>query len=202
MTKVPGFFWRLFPGLVWRIPNNEGKIFLTFDDGPNPGTTEFILETLDQFNAKATFFCAGKNVEANPKLYKSILDKGHGVGNHTYNHLSGWEVEDEIYYDDINHCSRIVQSNLFRPPYGKISLSQIGFLKPNFRIVMWDVMAGDFDENLSGELCVLNVIRHAREGSIIVFHDSIKAEPRLKHALPRVIEYFAVGGYRFEPIPA
>ncbi|GIV34090.1 MAG: polysaccharide deacetylase [Chitinophagales bacterium] len=202
MVKVPGFFWRLFPGLVWRIPNHQGKIYLTFDDGPNPSTTEFILDTLDQYNAKATFFCTGANAETYPKLYKAILEKGHAVGNHTYHHLSGWQADDESYYDDVSRCAEVVKSNLFRPPYGQITLSQIAMLKPLYRIVMWDVMAGDFDEKLRGEHCFLNVIRSAHEGSIIVFHDSAQAEPRLKHALPRVIEYFSVGGYQFEPIPA
>ncbi len=197
VSKVPGFFWRLFPGLVWRVPANDRSLFLTFDDGPVPGVTDYVLQTLDEYDAKGTFFCIGKNVAAHQKLYDSILKKGHAVGNHTYHHLNGWETDDEIYYDDIARCARVVKSAFFRPPYGKISFAQIKYLKLQYKIVMWDVLSGDFDEQLSAEACLKNVLRHAQEGSVIVMHDSLKAESKLRYALPRVLEFFTEGGYRF-----
>src|SRR5262245_27732083 len=128
VSKVPGFFWRLFPGVVGQVKTREKNLYLTFDDGPTPGVTEFILDQLDHYNAKATFFCIGKNVVAHPELYREIIHRGHKVGNHTQNHLNGWETEDEVYYDNIVQCAEHVQSNLFRPPYGKLTLSQMSYL--------------------------------------------------------------------------
>jgi len=201
VAKIPGFFWRLFPGILWRLPVKDRSLFLTFDDGPTAGVTDFVLETLEEYNAKAAFFCIGKKVAALPQMYEKILMKGHSTGNHTYNHLNGWDTDDEIYYDDIDRCAAVVKSQLFRPPYGKISLSQINHLKPRFKIVMWDVLSGDFDVNLSADACLKNVLRHAREGSIIVMHDSAKAEPKLRYVLPRILEFFSEGGYRFSALP-
>jgi peptidoglycan/xylan/chitin deacetylase (PgdA/CDA1 family) len=200
VSKVPGFFWRLFPGIVWRLPMKEKTLFLTFDDGPTPGVTDFVMNTLDEYNAKATFFCIGKIVSAHPKMFEDILKRGHSVGNHTYNHLNGWQAEDEVYYDDIAQCAKEVNSNLFRPPYGKITLPQMRYLKPQYKIVMWDVLSGDFDPLLSAESCLENVLRHSREGSIIVLHDSMKAEPKVKFVLPRVLEYFSEAGYTFQAL--
>jgi len=200
VSKVPGIFWRLFPEILWRVPAKEKNLYLTFDDGPTPGVTEFVLDTLDQFNAKATFFCIGKNVTAHPELYATLLKKGHAVGNHTHNHLNGWETADELYYDNIAQCAEMVNSNLFRPPYGKISLSQLHFLKTKYLVVMWDVLSGDFDAQLSPEKCLNNVLHHTREGSIIVLHDSMKAAPNLKFALPRAMEHFSKQGYSFKKL--
>ena len=200
VSKVPGIFWRLFPDILWRMPTNEKALYLTFDDGPTPGITEFVLDTLDAYNAKATFFCIGKNVAAHPGLFHRILAEGHTVGNHTQNHLNGWETEDEIYYDNIAQCAQAVNSNLFRPPYGKISLAQMNFLKPKYKIVLWDVLSGDFDLQLSQETCLNNVLRHSREGSIVVLHDSIKAEPKVRYVLPRALEHFAKAGYSFKSL--
>lgn len=200
VSKVPGFFWRLFPGLLWRVPVKDRSLFLTFDDGPVPGVTDYVLETLDRYNARATFFCIGKNVQAHPALYNEIRKHGHAVGNHTHHHLNGWETEDETYYDDIALCSQMVKSSLFRPPYGKISLAQINYLKPQYKIVMWDVLSGDFDPFLPQEACLKNVLRNAREGSIILMHDTAKAEPSLTYALPRLLEFFTEAGYRFSAL--
>lgn len=197
---MPGFFWRLFPGLLWRLPVKDRSLFLTFDDGPTPGVTEYVLDTLEEYKAKATFFCIGKNVEAHQSLYEKILKRGHATGNHTYSHLNGWDTDDELYYDDIARCAQLVSSKLFRPPYGKISLAQINYLKPRYRIVMWDVLSGDFDRSLSGEACLKNVLHRAREGSILIMHDSAKAEEKVYYVLPRVLEFFTEGGYRFEVI--
>ena len=197
VSKVPGFFWRLFPGLLWRVPVNDRSLFLTFDDGPIPDVTDYVLETLDEYNARATFFCLGKNVAAHPSLYDEIKSRGHAVVNHTHHHLNGWETDDEVYYDDIAECAKLVKSNLFRPPYGKISLAQINYLKPQYKIVMWDVLSGDFDQTRSPDACLKNVLRNTREGSIIVMHDSAKAKLTLTYALPRILEFFTAGGYRF-----
>ncbi len=200
VSKVPGIFWRLFPGILWRMPTNEKALYLTFDDGPTPGVTEFVLDMLDQHNAKATFFCIGKNVSAHPGLFHRILEEGHAVGNHTQNHLNGWETEDEVYYDNIAQCAEVVMSKFFRPPYGKISLAQIHFLKSKYKIVMWDVLSGDFDVQLAPEICLRNILRHSREGSIVVLHDSIKAESKVRFVLPLILEYFAKSGYSFKAL--
>ena len=197
VPKVPGIFWRLFPGLLWKMPETDRSLFLTFDDGPIPGVTDFALEQLEKFGAKATFFCLGKNVEAHPALYQRIIKSGHAIGNHTYHHLNGWETDDEIYYDDIDRCAQKVNSRYFRPPYGKITMAQINYLKPHYKIVMWDVMSGDFDPEISKEKCLKNVINNASDGSIIVMHDSAKAEPKLRFALPKILEHFSEKGYLF-----
>lgn len=197
VSKVPGIFWRLFPGVLGQVATKEKTLYLTFDDGPTPGVTDLVLDMLDTYNAKATFFCLGKNVAAHPDLYARILKNGHAVGNHTYNHLNGWETEDEIYYDNIEQCAEVVESDLFRPPYGKISLSQMSYLKRNYKIVMWDVLSGDFDLALAPEDCLKNVLRHAQKGSIIVLHDSVKAASKVEYMLPRVLKYFSENDYSF-----
>lgn len=182
-------------------------MYLTFDDGPHPTITPYVLETLKQYNAKATFFCIGKNVVEHPAIYRQILDEGHRTGNHTHNHLNGWKVKNDQYVNNIIQAAQYIDSNLFRPPYGKITQFQVKVLTEiaaykgsdrKFNIVMWDVLSGDFDTTLSAETCSLNVTRKAREGSIVVFHDSEKAFPRMKEALPGVLKYFSGKGYRFE----
>ncbi len=183
------------------MPVEEKKIYLTFDDGPHPTATPFVLDELKKYNAKATFFCIGKNVETHPQLYKRILNEGHRTGNHTQNHLNGWKVSDENYFDDIKDAAKIIDSNLFRPPYGRISQFQIAALiKQNIKIIMWDVLSGDFDEKISAETCTSNVIKHAANGSIIVFHDSEKALEKMKVSLRETLNYFSRFGYSFEVI--
>ena len=207
-VKTPWLLKKLYPRCVWDIPVKEKVIYLTFDDGPHPAATPYVLNTLQQFNAQATFFCIGKNVVEHNAVYRNILDAGHRVGNHTFNHLNGWKVRDENYVQNILEAGKYIDSNLFRPPYGKITRFQVKLLTEiknspmnrNFSIIMWDVLSGDFDNNVSPEKCSLNVISNARPGSIIVFHDSEKAFERLQIALPRVLEHFSKKGYRFESI--
>jgi peptidoglycan-N-acetylglucosamine deacetylase len=198
-------FWLqwLYPSLVWHKSREEKSIYLSFDDGPIPVVTPFVLNTLKRFNAKATFFCIGENILRNPEIFRQIVDEGHAVGNHTHNHLNGWKTPDEQYLQNVAECQKLTGTNLFRPPYGRIKRSQIQKLQavnPSLKIVLWDVLSGDFDIDIKGEKCVENVLKHARNGSVIVFHDSIKAFPRLETALPRVLEELTAKGFRFLPL--
>jgi len=173
---------------------------MTFDDGPHEEVTPWVLELLKQYNAKATFFCIGKNVRAHPVIYDQILNEGHAVGNHTDNHLNGWKVSIQEYVEDIQKASAVINSNLFRPPYGKIKLSQSkrissALKKGKARIVMWDVLSVDFDQSISSDECLQNVLQNYTSGSVIVFHDSEKAFPHLKYALPLVLEQLYEQGY-------
>jgi peptidoglycan-N-acetylglucosamine deacetylase len=207
-TKTPWWLKSLYPRCVWDIPATEKILYLTFDDGPHPLATPYVLDQLKKYNARATFFCIGKNVLEHTEIYRRILDEGHRVGNHTFNHFNGWKVRDEQYLQNILQAGKYIDSNLFRPPYGKITRFQVKLLtgiknspaSANFRIIMWDVLSGDFDTTLSCEQCSANVIKNVRPGSVIVFHDSEKAFPRMKDSLPRVLEHFSAKGYRFDAI--
>ena len=207
-TKTPWWLKSLYPRCVWHIPSTEQVLYLTFDDGPNPTATPYVLDQLKKYQAKATFFCIGKNVVEHPEIYRRLIDEGHRVGNHTFNHFNGWKVRDEHYLQNILQAGKYIDSNLFRPPYGKITRFQVKLLSgiknspasSNFRIIMWDVLSGDFDTTLSSDQCAANVIKNVRKGSVIVFHDSDKAFPRMKDALPRVLEHFSEKGYVFDAI--
>ncbi len=188
---------KVFPKMVWNIPTTEKILFLTFDDGPHPEITPWVLDALKQYNAKATFFCVGENVKRNPVIYQRILMEGHSTGNHTHSHLKGWVTMNKKYFDDVAECSKHIHSKLFRPPYGKIKPSQARTLHKNYRIIMWDVLSCDYDENISAEKCFQNVESKGKEGSIIVFHDSEKALPRLKYVLPKTLEKFTAEGFQF-----
>lgn len=198
LIRTPKVISDLFPNFVWRVPTQEKKLYLTFDDGPIPAVTPWVLETLQAYNAKGTFFCVGDNVQKHPEIFEQVIKEGHVVGNHTYNHLDGWATESIQYFHNIRNAAQLVNSPLFRPPYGRLKPKQTNFLQRHYKIVMWDVLSADFDQNISPEKCLNNVISTARRGSIIVFHDSIKAEKRMKYALPRVLEHFAERGYTFE----
>ncbi len=199
----------MYPGCAWDMPAKEKVIYLTFDDGPHPTATPYVLDVLQQYQAKATFFCIGKNVVEHPAIYRRILDEGHRTGNHTHNHLNGWKVKNDQYINNIVEASLHIDSNLFRPPYGRITRFQVKILADiaaykgsdrNFRIIMWDVLSGDFDRDLTPENCTLNVINKSKQGSIVVFHDSEKAFPRMKETLPAILKYFSTKGNRFEAI--
>ncbi|MCB9273096.1 MAG: polysaccharide deacetylase family protein [Lewinellaceae bacterium] len=197
LIKTPQFIQNLFPNYTWRIPTQEKVLYLTFDDGPIPEVTPWVLEQLEQYDAQATFFCVGDNIRKHPDVFRQVIEKGHAVGNHTYNHLNGWLSENIPYYHNVRHCANLAHSVLFRPPYGKLKPKQSQFLQRHYRIVMWDVLSGDFDPRLSEEQCLSNVVNNAEPGSIIVFHDSLKAEEKLRYVLPRVLEHFAMEGYQF-----
>jgi peptidoglycan-N-acetylglucosamine deacetylase len=201
LVKTPQFIQQLFPRLTWKIPTTEKVIFLTFDDGPIPEVTPWVLDQLKAANAKATFFCVGDNIRKYPEVFQRVVDEGHAVGNHSFHHLSGWSTDLLSYLKDVRRGAHIAANTaLFRPPYGRIRPKQAKYLKQKYNIVMWDVLSADFDPDLSGEQCFLNVADNAKQGSIIVFHDSLKAEANLKYALPKVLEYFGRQGYRFEAI--
>jgi peptidoglycan-N-acetylglucosamine deacetylase len=204
LIRPPWWLKKLYSSLIWRMSAGKEKIlYLTFDDGPHPTATPFALAELQKHGAKATFFCIGKNVQECPQIYARVLMEGHRVGNHTQNHLNGWKTDDKKYLDNIREAAQLIDTNLFRPPYGRISAFQSSLLrnKPyNFNIIMWDVLSADFDTRISGKQCLKNVIRYARPGSVVVFHDSEKAFDRMKEALPAVLEHFGGQGYRFESI--
>lgn len=202
-VKTPWLLRKYYSGCVWNIETDQKIIYLSFDDGPHAQSTPFILGQLRKFNAMATFFCIGKNVIQEPGLYKSIMEDGHRVGNHTHNHVNGWKTSDKEYFENIRLASNYIDSDLFRPPYGKISRFQIRHLTRDpirFKIIMWDVLSGDFDQSVSGDECALNVIRNSRPGSIVIFHDSAKAYDRMCVALPKVLEHFSQLGFSFRAI--
>lgn len=187
------------PDLIWEIEDEEG-IFLTFDDGPTPGVTEWVLSVLDKYNAKATFFVLGKNVEMYPDLYQKILDAGHKVGNHTYSHQKGWKMSLERYTEDVDFANDLVHSELFRPPYAQIKPSQARFLGQRYKLVMWDVVSRDYNRHLSPKTCLKNVIKYLDPGTIIVFHDSEKAFRNMRYALPRTLEAIREKGLQCKAI--
>jgi peptidoglycan-N-acetylglucosamine deacetylase len=194
-----------FPGgLTWNLPSKEKTIYFTFDDGPHPVATPFVLDELKKYNAKATFFCIGKNVEQHKEIYKRILLEGHRTGNHTYNHLNCSKTEDKEWLNDIKKAAAYIDSDLFRPPYGRINNFCARILQlasTPYRVIMWNVLSADFDLLITGNQCFEYVKKKGKEGSIVVFHDSEKAFPRLKEALPRSLEYFAQQGFQFKSIP-
>lgn len=200
-VRVPGILRRLFPEILWSMPPGEKKLYLSFDDGPTPVITEKVLDILAAYGARATFFCIGRNAERHPGLLQRILDEGHAVGNHTYSHLKGWYSRNPHYFADISLCAQFVPSALYRPGYGMITPSQVRHLRKQYKIVLWDVMSYDFDPNTRPETCLGNVLRYARPGSVIVFHDSVKASEKVLYALPRVLEHFRERGFGFEGIP-
>lgn len=191
----------LFPETVWRIPMKHKAVFLTFDDGPIPEVTPWVLDLLDHYGIKATFFCVGDNVRKHPKTFRMVVERGHSVGNHTMHHLQGAKVTTARYVADIMEAHALIDSPLFRPPHGLIRWKQAASIKDNMRIIMYDLVTRDYSKKLTGEQVLDNVRRYVRNGSIIVFHDSLKSESNLRYALPRAIEWLKENGYQFLPIP-
>jgi peptidoglycan/xylan/chitin deacetylase (PgdA/CDA1 family) len=200
IVRIPGIFKKIYPGLIWNISAADRAVCLTFDDGPTPGITERVLSVLDEFRAVATFFCIGRNAERHPEILRQILEAGHEVGNHTYSHLKGWYTPNRQYFEDIELASEFIPSDLYRPAYGMITPCQVRYLRKEYRIVMWDVMSYDFHPRTSREKCLDHVIRYTKPGSVVVFHDSVKASEKLLFALPRALEYFMERGFTFKTI--
>ncbi len=200
LIKTPALVKWFYPGLTWQKSPTELILYLTFDDGPIPEVTPFILKTLAQFEAKATFFCIGDNVQKHRDIFKQVKAGGHTIGNHTFNHLRGWDTSDKVYLQNTQKCQELVKAKLFRPPYGRAKKSQFAVLKKQYEVIMWDVLSGDFDTDLSPQKCYQNVVDKSSNGSIIVFHDSLKAFPRIQYALPKALEYWQNKGYQFKSL--
>ncbi|MEB3344151.1 polysaccharide deacetylase family protein [Aquimarina gracilis] len=208
--KTPKILKQFFNTYLWDIDvENQKRIYLTFDDGPIPEVTEFVLKELAQYNAKATFFCIGDNIQKHPNIFKKIVLHGHSIGNHTMHHLKAWKCDEDTYLENVHKCDSIIRQHhinncatkLFRPPYGQISLSKFKLLeKQGYKIVLWDILSKDWDKKISEEDCLQNVIQHTEKGSIIVFHDSIKASKKLSYCLPKVLDYFTKKGFIFDKI--
>lgn len=221
-VKTPFIVKKLFPNYVWDIPSNENVLYLTFDDGPTPEITDWTLNILKTYNAKATFFCIGNNIAKYPNIFDRIIKEAHSVGNHTFHHAKGWNTSSEDYVEEVLKTSQLMSSEfeviskqlndnsspitpnskLFRPPYGQITPSQgKSLIKQGYKIIMWDVISFDWEDSISYEKCYQNVISKARPGSIVVFHDSIKASEHMQYALPKVLDYFSKKGFEFRRIP-
>ncbi len=202
-VRTPKWLQRLFSTITWKMNGLEKKIYLTFDDGPHPDHTIFVLDQLKKYNAKATFFCIGNNVRQYPDVYRRIIEDGHSIGNHTFHHLNGRKTKNKVYLNDIAEAAKYIDSYLFRPPYGRINKFQIKILqtmvKP-YKVIMWTVLSGDFDKRITKERCLENVLFKTDNGCIVVFHDSEKAAQKMKYVLPIMLQSFTEKGYLFEKI--
>ncbi|MFD2601799.1 MULTISPECIES: polysaccharide deacetylase family protein [Flavobacterium] len=203
-VKTGWLIKKIFSGYVWDIPAAQKTVYLTFDDGPIPQVTEWVLDLLKQHSIKVTFFCIGNNIDKNPEVFQKVIKEGHTIGNHTYNHINGWNTDTAAYLKNMETCRQSIidksgiDTKLFRPPYGKISREQAKEVKNlGYQIIMWDVLSADFDTTITPQKCLDNVIKNAANGSVIIFHDSIKAFPNLEYALPKVIEYLKEKGFSF-----
>lgn len=200
LVKTPFLIKSLFSDYIWDINTDKKEVFITFDDGPIPHLTPWVLDLLKDYNFQATFFCVGDNISKYPDIYSRILEEGHTVGNHTFNHLNGWFTDKETYLDNIEACDRLLTTDFFRPPYGKLKRGQASAIKSGKKIVMWDVLSGDFDANITKEKCLNNVLENFEQGSIIVFHDNLKAEEKLRYVLPQFMEHLMNMGFRSSAI--
>ncbi|HTB30639.1 MAG TPA: polysaccharide deacetylase family protein [Bacteroidia bacterium] len=200
-SRIPAFAKIFLPQIICR-PETGGKkiVYLTFDDGPIPETTPYVLTTLKKYGIKATFFCVGENVKKHPELYAHILEDGHFVGNHTFNHLKGWKTSLNAYLENVQECSKYIESGLFRPPYGKMTVQQYNALKNKFKLIFWDVLTPDYDLNVSAQQCLDIIKKKTRQGSILVFHDNLKAKNKLTELLPGALDFLIREGYEIQPV--
>lgn len=215
-VKTPIVAKMMFPNFIWDIATTEKIIYLTFDDGPTPEITNWTLKTLNAYNAKATFFCIGKNIEQHPDIFENIIIDGHAIGNHTHNHIKGWKSKTKIYLANIFEADSIIRNQmplishdkqqslsvkLFRPPYGQITPKQgKNLIDLGYKIIMWDVLSFDWEKDVTPEKCLKNVVSNTTYGSVVVFHDSVKASKNMQYTLPKVLEYFSKKGFRFEAL--
>ena len=195
--QLPKGITRYFPNALWRLPENKKQVVLTFDDGPIPEVTPWVLNLLKEENIKACFFCVGENVQRYPEVFQQVIDEGHQVGNHTFNHMQGLKNPNEIYFENIEKAARYIDSSFMRPPHGWMRKSQYHEVSKNYQVVMWDVISRDYDAKISPEKVTKNVLNFVRPGSIIIFHDSIKAQKNMKQALPVVIKTLKEKAYEF-----
>jgi len=203
ITKTPRIISKLWPGFLWFLPTSKKELALTFDDGPIPEVTTAVLEILRKYQIKACFFCIGKNVIENPEIFKQIIAEGHQIGNHTQNHLNGWKTKNNRYFSNILETKALFETAFFRPPYGRIRPSQHRFVQKHFnKIVMWSGLSADFNQKISPEKCLENAIGSTQNGTIMVFHDSVKASKNMLFALPKYIEWALENGYSFVPLPS
>jgi len=209
-VKTNKIIKQLFSNYVWSISTNEPIVYLTFDDGPTPVITKWVLEQLKLYDAKATFFCIGNNIEKYPEIFKKVIEEGHAIGNHTFNHVKGWNTSNKYYLEEVANCEVMIQkksienlqTKYFRPPYGKIKPSQSRVLrKKGYKIIMWDVLSVDFDVNITPQKCLRNVTENLENGSIIVFHDSVKAFQNLEYVLPKTLDFLKNKGFICEKLP-
>lgn len=200
IVKTPKFIQRGFPGLIWNIPNDERAIFLTFDDGPHPEITPWVLKLLNEHQVPATFFCLGKHVEQYSEIFEAIKADYHDIGNHGYDHLNGWKTKSTKYVQNAEKANRLIDSKFFRPPYGKITPVQFNAIKEHHNIIMFDVISYDFDEALTPNECIDNVLKNMQSGSILVMHDSVKAWKNLKDSLEHIIIKLKASGFVFKKI--
>ena len=206
LHRIPRWFQNLFPAYTWHIKSKEKVIYLTFDDGPIPEITQWVLNVLDDYDAKASFFVVGENVTKNPQSFQKIIEGGHAIGNHTYNHMKGWNASVNSFVDNVEKGSKAIVDNggefpqYFRPPHGRIKPSQARILRQNYKLIMWSVLSVDYDKSLNAERCLKNTIKATEPGAIVVFHDSIKAEKNLRYVLPKYMDHFSKIGYTFKKL--
>lgn len=193
-------FELIYPRFLWRMPATEKCIYLTFDDGPIPEVTPWVLEQLKKYNAAATFFCVGDNIRKHPETFQQVLSAGHSIGNHTFHHLNGWKTPVEDYLQNVDQFENLYPTDLFRPPYGRIKKEQARRILAGHRVIMWSVLTRDYSPALSPEKCLKNAVKNTQNGSIVLFHDSLKARKNLEYVLPRYLSHFSRKGYRFEKI--
>lgn len=200
LIRPPKLLKRIYPSFIWNFPDEKDGVFLTFDDGPCPQVTPWVLDTLDKYNAKATFFCIGKNVELYPELFREIVRRGHAVGVHSYSHVPGWGMQADDYVQDVDLAADLIGSNLYRPPYAKITRKQAELVSRRYHIVMWDILSRDYNRKMGHKACARNVLRYLHPGAVVVFHDSMKASKNMWYALPLTLRRIQEMGLKCKPI--